>query len=811
MILDTIIEGLDRLGYRGPRLERNYTFPDWFADQAIRILPVAAFAQTPISYETACIGVAEANGLRELQLVNSLRAFGAPLLLEIAENEVREWAVSRLEDKHILLGRYPVSQLQTVIADRAKDWTPESLFRAKNVGAFRWDRQLSLFAGLIPELEERIQEELDPLLRETLSETRAAYIDAAKKPPDPRQLFQLVFWILTAKVFYDRRLPGFASLDGDPDAVLAAVAKHYKRDLPRLLNAGARQVAALNVWRDLDFRNLSVEVLAHIWAKTLVDRDTRKRLGIHRTPRTIVRYIVERIPFPQVGDSDSIVFEPCSGSAAFLIGALNHLRPNLVLSAPQERHKYFVKHLAGMEYDSFAVEISMLALTLADFPNPNGWDIQRADIFEPHAMTGLLQKSGVVLCNPPFEAFSEDDKRAYKPTDSRKPAELLRRVLADLHPAGVLGFVLPYLVVDGRAYADIRRLLADRFASLELTVLPERSFEDAESDIALLIAKDPIPHQTSKVAFHRVFDNDLDWGNFKRDHLVSSSYEEHFTPHTAKKGLALSDLPEVWSFLSDHRRLQEVAEVHRGIEWHQIIPELHLRDTEAPNFMLGVPPRAKFGAFEIPALKYLNMDPLVQRHNSWKREWSKPKVIVPKHRVSRGRWRMVAFADHTGLVCYEAFFGVWPKSPQYDETLLAALLNSPLANAFVAREGSRNTTAEVIKLIPVPTFSRVEAERIHELVNRYENVISRSRFEASDDPEKLLKSIDAAIVEAYRLPPRLERSLLDYFNDQDRKVAHSFHNYFPATFDVYVHLSQYLDERFSRSTVGELLKTMNPQ
>src|SRR5208282_4671663 len=105
-IFASLIAGLEQLGYRGPRLEINYSFPDWFAGQKIRTLQAAAFAQTPVSYETACIGVAEANGLRELPLINSLRGFGAPLVLEIDIDEVREWAVSRIENKHILLGRH---------------------------------------------------------------------------------------------------------------------------------------------------------------------------------------------------------------------------------------------------------------------------------------------------------------------------------------------------------------------------------------------------------------------------------------------------------------------------------------------------------------------------------------------------------------------------------------------------------------------------------------------------------------------------------------------------------------------------------
>lgn len=807
-ILAKLVAGLEQLGYRGPRLERNYSFPDWFSEQKIRTLRAAAFAQTPVSYETACIGVAQANGLRGMALVNSLRAFGAPLLLEIVGEEIVEWAVSRFEDKHILLGRYAASQLESVIADRASDWTPESLLRSKNIGSFKWNEQLTLFAGLIPELEERIQSSLDPLLRETLARTREAFEESAKGAPDAHELFQLVFWVLTAKVFHDRGLNGFASLGADPEAILAAVARHYKIAMPNLLNRRARQAAAFNVWRDLDFRNLSVEVLADIWSKTLVDRVTRKRLGIHRTPRAIVRYIVERIPFPSDGDDERIVFEPCSGSAAFLIGALNHLRPNLVLAAPQERHKYFVKHLAGMEYDPFGVEISTLALTLADFPNPNGWNLRRGDVFAPNAMKDLLRKSGAVLCNPPFEALSDEERERYKATDVRKPAELLRRVLADLHPSGVLGFVLPYIAVDGRAYADVRKLLANRFGSLEFTVLPERSFEDAETDIAVLIAKEPIPHSATKVSFGRVNDTSQDWDKFKIDHAVSTSYAEYFTPDSARKGLVLGDLPQVWNFLSSHHRLGEIAEMHRGVEWRsKIDAHVHLRDTPARHYMLGVPPNAKFNAFQTPDLKYLNMDPQEQRRNGFRYDWSRPKAIVPKARVSRGRWRMVSFADRAGITCHHTFYGVWSKSEQYDEVLLAAILNSPVANAFVAtREGTRDITSEVLKLIPVPKLSRVATEKLHDLVNRYEACINAIPLNRHEDPELLLKNIDALVVGAYRLPPRLERTLLDYFNGSERKVSHPFRDYFPASLDVFVHLGDYLDEKFARTTVSEMLK-----
>jgi hypothetical protein len=804
-----LIAGLERLGYRGPLLERNYTFPDWFAGQQPRTLYAAAFCQTPVSYESACIGVAEANGLRELALANSFRAFGAPVLLEVDGDSVREWAISASEDRHALVGNYRASEIQSVVASRAQDWAPEYFLRAKNIGSFRWTKQLSLFAGLIPDLEKQIQAKLDPLLRDALSRTREAYVESTHRPPNARDLFQLVFWVLTAKVFRDRRVSGFVSLAADPDAILAAVARQYKTNPPRPLNREARQAAASSIWQELDFRNLSVEVLAHIWSRTLVDRDTRKRLGIHRTPRAIVRYIIDQIPFSPLGDDDRIVFEPCSGSAAFLIGALNHLRPNLLLASSQERHNYFVRHLAGIEYDPFGVEISKLALTLADFPNPNSWNVKHADIFAPNAMTEFLKRADIVLCNPPFESFNDEERNRYNPVEMKKPAELLRRVLKDLHPGGVLGFVLPYNAVDGRPYATTRKLLAERFASLELTVLPERSFEDAETDIAVLIAKEPIPHSSSRVALRRVQDSEAAWGQFEREQAVSSDYSENLSSEGAKKGFLLADLPQVWNFMADHDTLGAVAEIHRGIEWrNRITVGLHIRSEHANGYARGVAPSTKFAAFRVPTLRYLNINDSEQRRNSWRNyDWSKPKAIVPKARVSRGHWRMVAFPDREGIVCHHTFYGVWPKSEKYDEVVLAAILNSPVANAFVAtREGNRDITREVLRLIPVPAFSTRQRERLHSLVARYQASIATMPLDMPENAERLLLAIDAVVLDAYHMPPRLERQLLDYFNDHDRKVAHEFRNYYPATFDVFVSLSQYLDPRFATATAGELVR-----
>jgi hypothetical protein len=807
-MLQTVVAGIRRLGYERALLQEGYRFRDWFSPGfEEREAAAVAFGQTPVSMDSACIGVVCANGVGGVALVNRFRALGAPIILEINGDAVTEWAISRKDNGHAKIATYLSGDVARLFVTRADDWKPTKLLRDKNIAHFHWQPQLGLFAGLLPELEEHIQTKLDPLLRETLWLTKAAYQSVAHQPPSATQLFKLVFWLLTAKVFHDRGVGKFPKLSADADHLLEAVGEQYKADVPRLLNRQAREAAAKSIWTSLDFRNLSVEVLAQIWSRTLVDDETRQTLGIHRTPRTIVHYILDKIPFEHSGDDGRTIFEPCSGSGVFLIGAMNKLRSSLFGMAPAERHRYFVNRLVGMENDLFGIEISKLALTLADFPYPGDWNIRHADVFAEDAMQTELARAGVVLCNPPFGDFDSEERELYGVASPKKPAELLRRVLAGLHPMGVLGFVLPRAILDGQGYSGIRKALAERFGSLELTLLPDRFFA-ADSEIGLLIATNPVDHDVCRVVNARVDDNAEAAEQFKLTHRVSSEHSAVLSIAEAEGSLAVPDLPEVWDYLLSNPVLGEFAEIHRGIEWD--IPLAENRDrlvSAAPKggYMEGVPPQAVFRVFEIPRLAFLNMVNH-RRGSAYSRNWGAAKVIMNKSAKSRGRWRIAAFPDMQGLVCYQTFHGVWPASHDYDEVILAAVLNSPVANAYVStREGKTDITIDTLKRIPMPVFTDIQKERIRSLVALYRAALRDFMSPDNQESEKLIKEIDATVLDGYRMPPALERQLLDWFNGHDRPVAHSFSNYFPDDFDAYFSLSDYLSPGFGKNTAANIL------
>ena len=813
-IYGRVVTGLKSIGYGPELIAEPYAFPDWFAGGDEVRVDAAIFSHTPWDYESACMAVVRRNGYCGQALVDRCRALGAPFVLELADSGVIEWAVSRKEGKHQVIERYSPQAIERLFQDRSDVWKPDSLLRDKNIGEFQWI-QAGLFDGLVPELEDHIQAKLDPLLTNTLSATSEAYREQVGGGNSAVDLFKLVFWLLTAKVFHDRRVPGFKSLGPDADACLSAVSRHYAREFPLLLNKAARSVAVKKIWSSLDFRNLSVEVLAQIWSTTLVDVNTKQRLGIHRTPRSIVKYIVDRIPFESTGDEGLAVLEPCCGSAGFLIGAMSRLRRRLFEFSPRERHRYFVKHLSGIEEDPFSAEISFLALTLADFPNPNGWDVVQGDVFADEPLRDRVSRAGVVLCNPPFGEFTPKERKEYRSRSHRKPAELLHRILDNLHPRGVLGFVLPRAFVDGSAYSDVRARLSERFESLDITILPDKAFPSADSESALLVATNPVPHRECRIINNRVNDDGDAWARFELLHTVSSENTRMLTAEQARTSVVVPELQEVWEFMLDFPRLGDVAELHRGIEWDHPLTKNGretgyrsevIHEKRRPNTLLGVPPRTSFNVFEVPSLRYLDVSPDKMRGHAYELQWTEAKAIVNKTTRSRGRWRLAAFPATAGVACYQTYTGIWPTG-QYDEFVLAAIINSPVANAFVAtREGKTDIKVRTLRQIPVPNLTPSQAQRIQALVGEYQRTVAPL---APSDASRLLMEIDAVILDGYSLPARLEVQLLEFFSGYERSTPFEFPPYFPADLDVYFNLSDYLSPDFQLATSGELLKRMS--
>ncbi len=822
-LVQTALKVFRGIGYEEPLIEESYAFLDYFArDTPQRTIDAALFGQLPTDYDTALVGIATPNGSTGADLVNQNRALGAPVILEVADEKIGVWTVGANRDETKRVAHLDEQAFHQWAEQNSDKLRPAEFLRTKNL---KLDRptfyETSLFAGLIPELEEHIGNILDPRLTAAFKAGLKTYKKTTGQRPAEDQLFKVAFWLLTGKVFFDRRHPQFDGLGegATADEVLQRVADHYAAPLGDVLNRPTREAIFSHVWSKMDFRNLSVEALSQIWSRTLVTPKTRKRLGIYRTRRSLVRYIVDRIPFADFAPEDRYVLEPCSGSAGFLVAAMEKMRDLPDTPPESHRHRYFQQHLLGYERDPFGVEISQLCLSLADYPHKNGWDVEEGDVFTSRAFADALRQARIVLCNPPFRKFTDAQRAEYHAISSVPPAELLRLVLHYLHPDGVLGFVLPRTFLNGRQYKHVRGALATRYLDVEVLWLPDKGWENVAPETAVLIAKRPKEAPSrglTQVSYGRV--REQDWHQFEASHLVPLGRDrESKTVAQAEKSLAGLVLRPVWKHLERCRPLREYALVSKGIEWTEL-QETHkhllVRDEPfEPSSKLGVPPEASpFFAFQKPPVAYLNFDPQYQRRpRTFRLPWNRPKVILNKSAKSRGPWRLAAFVDLEGLACYETFIAAWPKNEKFT-VALAAVLNGPVANAFVwEHSGKREMTLATVRGIPFPNFRPDGLAELDRLVAEYTREVTDADQPFGYDfakADRLLREIDALVLSAYKLPPRLERLLLDFFNDDDRQVPFKFGNYFPKDYGSFIPLRVYLSPKYQRSTPKEILENV---
>jgi hypothetical protein len=812
-VFNAVLRGLKHLKYPNELLRRNYPFTDWFASNPETLtVPAAAFGRSPEDYDSACIAIVLNGSAHE---ISQYRALGTPFAVEVQEDAVVPWRIGQDErTTRPTAGRIPAAAMERFFRTMESKWSPSAVLRAKNIGTPVGPTELDwVDMGLIPALEIEVSTKLDRMLRSALNDARSAHPRNASDPTDDESLFRLVFRLLAAKVFKDRRVPGFLQLDAlsDPREALRKVCDYYNEPQNHTTDLGVQNAVARALWTGFGFQNLSVDVLALIAENTLVDEDLRKMYGIHSTPRSIARYMVEHLPVERLGQNERIVVEPCAGHAVFLVAALKRLRDLLGPDwTGQERHRYFAKRLFGFEQDAFAREVSKLCLTLADFPNPNGWNLEKADVFTSRKFADALDDARIVLCNPPFEEFKRSEREHYgRAIGTSKPLEVLKRVLQGSHRHAMIAFVLPLPFLDGQSYRAVRRQISERFAAVDLVVLPDKVFRHAEVETVLMMAHSPVTHERTRVHFSEVLKPQL--GCFLNNGTVSRADNATLTPEDAEsKGFHVPVLQEVWEHLGHLPDLGSVADIHRGVEWRAPFNEaLYLSDQEKPGWLRGLRNVEEgFEAFSPPTPSWLNPDPRFRLYDAWSLPWERPKVIANAARKARGSWRLAASPDYSGLVCTQRYHCLWPKA-RWSVQSLAALLNSPICSAFIAsHEGSRAIRKSTLLRFPIPKLGASALVMLDGLVDDYLAAMNQqpeSRFELwgggslQQRANRILLQMDALILKGYGLPPWLERKLLDFFRGERRPVPFEFGDYFPADFAPNIPLWRYISTSFQAS------------
>lgn len=781
--IDVIAEAARSTGYRDEAIVRDYAFAD-VLDPAntTREVVLAAFTQPPPSYRTAAIAAIPAPEGATPELIRAHRALGAPLLFVIETGQLSLWQV-RGDSPRRMHQQVSLQDVPALFERYRESWSPDAIHRAKSIAAVDHAYQLDFVdLGLLPAVEGEIHSKLDRLLLETLSAASSAQTDTSL---DTRLLFRVVFRLLAAKVLQDRRHP-YADQwhPHDLATILSEIESYYSLPPVNIHNGTHILPQFLAAWHCLhngiSFANISSDDLAFVYENTLVTREARKLYGTHSTPRQLAEYGVTRLALHRYPPSDLRIYEPFAGAGVFLVSALRHMRELLPVDwDDQRRHDFLINHLAGDEVDSFACEVAMLSLILADYPNRNGWQIIEYDLFRDERLQSRLHDHNVILCNPPFQNFTSDERSLYALSDTAfsKPIEVLNAVL-DATPRA-FAIVLPRAFILDKKFARQRQLIEELYSDIEIVKLPDRLFQFSGVESSLAIAKDRRTRgQTNtRLCSTEVADQTrlsfLKTGNITRQRRV-----ERPIGHTRSGDLWIPILHHLWDYLQPLPRLGEHFRIHRGIEWRtnqkQAWSSLSMQ-----GYRPGLHTARKGRQFLVPKPVWLDCREERLRGGAINLPWEKRKLVANAGRLSRGPWRIGAALDNDGLVCSQQFFGCWPTEPLLDAQLLsfAAILNGPIANAYLAAHSpAKRIRISAVREIPVPSTPLVD---VGGLVSEYLQCLQDALMSVGslERAQSLLMQIDAAVLAAYDLPQRLEKQLLDYFRDADRPLSHAWQHW----------------------------------
>ncbi len=272
--------------------------------------------------------------------------------------------------------------------------------------------------------------------------------------------------------------------------------------------------------------------------------------------------------------------------------------------------------------------------------------------------------------------------------------------------------------------------------------------------------------------------------------------------------LWIGTLDELWEHLTRNPRLGDVAKIYRGLQWWHQKDGVSTEPRE--GFRRGVyRPIESLEPFRILRTAWLNFDPPMYPGPP-SRPWHLPKVLANNQRLSRGPWRLAAAYDATGLAASQQFFGIWPRGGRISGQMLEAVLNGPLASAYVTEHSTKqHFTNTTLRQLPMP--QKVEEEAIELAVERYRDALRRSDGRVDDELLNwLLIDIDAQVLKSYDLPPRLERQLLEFFRGHRRPVAHNFRHWFPEELTAFIPLHEYASPDFDRVVGPWILEVFTP-
>ncbi len=770
----------------------------------------AGFAYQPFDARSACVAAFPSVGQDSHDGALDRRLLGAPVLFAVGEDHFEVWRPGRDEAARVQ-PPIPTGEIAGFIGQHKSELTPSRLYHAKSRGRLPdSDRQLPLFVdpGVLLYAEAELGTRLTSGVVDAIREL------ATGATQDLDWAFTAAFRLLAAKILKDKRVPGFIRADlSDVDRSLQRVEKHYSSQDPLAIRNASQRIRLLEAVRVFnqvgDLRNLTTEALADVYEQALISADTRRIHGTHKTPAYLVDYIVWQLAdwINEIPIERLRVFEPACGHAPFLVSAMRLLR-TLELKTPRGEMSGFLRErLLGVETDPFALEIARLSLTVADEPNPDGWNgVKCGDMFLGNDLETTARTSTVLLANPPYEGD--------------KAVRLLQRTLPHLPIGAVFGVVVPatLLFSDKKGPKQLREWLVGHCQLGEVSLFPDGIFTFADHECTILLGRrlpDGAPAHSMRTRLRRVREPDRE--AFQRDYKFTTS---RITPQSRfaerpEKELWIPEFDEeIWSWLKHLPKLATIADVSQGMQHKgkgKSANAITVQDKPFTGSVKGFDRlKGRWWIHEHPRVRYFNIDESVIRRPGAGLDRVN-QVLVNHSPIGRGKWRLKPFIDRSRRVFASSLISVRPVDQQLPLEYLWALCVSPIAQFYAyCFTLKRNIHTGILGSMPIPRAGDRDVMRISRKAKEYLHAASgrRTVLEQCGPSESslatLLRELDAEILRLYDLPAHAERILLDQFAGEQRPgVPVKFASYYPQDFTADVPLYAYLSATFQRTLRGE--------
>lgn len=267
-------------------------------------------------------------------------------------------------------------------------------------------------------------------------------------------------------------LPHLRELAGSPEADQIA---GLFNTVSTVMKSGYALAEVIRIVDTIDFDAIEEHhAMSVIYESLLAETADAGWSGEFYTPRPIVEMMVELVD-PRIGET---VYDPCSGSAGFLVAAAEHLQPQVKSTADEV--KLTRRSIYGQEAGDLAFFVGTMNLMLHGIDDPQ--TLRRNTLEQDIRNIGPAEQHDAILTNPPFGGSENPQVQQNFPARAAATELLfLQHCMAKLADRGRCAIVIPdgILYRTSQAYSAVRRRLLTEFAVTAVIRLPLGVFPTA--------------------------------------------------------------------------------------------------------------------------------------------------------------------------------------------------------------------------------------------------------------------------------------------------------------------------------------------